>query len=131
MAEKVITKQDLTKTYGPRCIPVVFVKNCLLEISQVSEGALFFKLLEDLIGGPCIQECQESSTGKNYHTFSVLSAVSNVFEKHVNNRLVDHLERCDLFYDFQYGFKPSLSFADHLTVVSDRIAWDFNISGAT
>ena len=48
--------------------------------------------------------------------------VSKVYEKLVNNRLVDHLEKCDLFSDFQYGFRSSRSTADLLTVVSDRIA---------
>ena len=57
--------------------------------------------------------------------------VSKVFEKLVNNRTVDHLEKCDLFSDFQYGFRSSRSTADLLTVVSDRIARAFNRSGAT
>ena len=54
--------------------------------------------------------------------------VSKVFEKLVNNRLVDHLEKCVLFSDFQYGFRSSQSTLDLLTVVSDRI---LNRFGAT
>ena len=54
-----------------------------------------------------------------------------VFEKLVNNRIVDHLEKCGLFSDFQYNFRSSRSTADLLTVVPDRIARDFNRSGAT
>ena len=57
--------------------------------------------------------------------------VSKVFEKLVNNRLVDHLEKCDLFSDFQYGFRSSVSTVDLLAVVSGRIARAFNRSGAT
>ena len=57
--------------------------------------------------------------------------VSKVFEKLVNNRIVDHLEKCGLFSDFQYGFRSSRSTADLLTVVSDRITRAFNRSGAT
>ena len=34
---------------------------------------------------------------------------------------VDHLEKCGLFSDFQYGFRSSPSTADLLTSVSDRI----------
>ena len=56
---------------------------------------------------------------------------SKVFEKLVNNRTVDHLEKCGLFSDFQYGFRSSQSTADLLTVLSDRIARAFNRSGAT
>ena len=56
--------------------------------------------------------------------------VSKVFEKLVNNRIVDHLEKCG-FSDFQYGFRSSRSTPDLLTVVSDRIARAFNRSGVT
>ena len=57
--------------------------------------------------------------------------ISKVFEKPVNNRIVDHLEKCGRFSDFHYGFRSSRSAADLLTVVSDRIARAFNGSGAT
>ena len=57
--------------------------------------------------------------------------VNKVFEKLVNNRLVDHLEKFDLFSDFQYGFRSSVSTVDLLAVVSGRIARAFNRSVAT
>ena len=72
----------------------------------------------------------ERSTAKNYGLVSLLSVVSKDFEKLVN-RIVDHLEKCGIFSDFQYGFKSSRSTADLLTVVFDRIARAFNRSGAT
>ena len=49
----------------------------------------------------------ERPTDKNYHPVSLLSVVSKVFEKLVKNRIVDHLEKCGLFCDFQYGFRSS------------------------
>ena len=39
----------------------------------------------------------------NYFPVSLLSVVSNVLEKLVNNRIFDHLEKCGFFSDFQYG----------------------------
>ena len=60
----------------------------------------------------------------------LFSVVSKVFEKLVNNRIFDHLEKCGPFSDFQYGFRSSQSTADLLTVVSDRIARAFIKSGA-
>ena len=49
----------------------------------------------------------ERSTAKNYYPVSLYSVVSKVFEKLVNNRTVDSLEKSGLFSDFQYGFKSS------------------------
>ena len=73
----------------------------------------------------------ERSTAKSYHPVSLLSVVSKVFEKLLNNRIVDHLEKCDLSSDFQFGFRSSRSTADLLTTVSVRIARAFKRSGAT
>ena len=64
----------------------------------------------------------ERSTAKNYRPVSLLSLVSKVFEKLVNNKIVDHPEKSGPFSDFQYGFRSSQSTADLLIVVSDRIA---------
>ena len=77
---------------------------------------------------PVFKNVGERSTTKNYR---LLPVVSKVFEKLVNNRFVDHVKKCGLFSDFQYGFRTSRSIADLLTVVSDRIATTFNRFGAT
>ena len=71
---------------------------------------------------PVFKNLGERSTVKNYCPVSLLSVVSKVFEKLVNNRIVDHLEKFCLFSDFQYGFRSSRSTADLLTVVFNRIA---------
>ena len=71
------------------------------------------------------------STAKNYCSVSLFSVVGKVFEKPVNNRIVDHLEKCGLYSDFQYDFRSSRSTADLLTVVSDKIARSFNRTGGT
>ena len=56
---------------------------------------------------PVFKNFGERSTAKNYHSVSLLSVISKVFEKLVNNRIVDRLEKCGLFSDFQYGFRSS------------------------
>ena len=97
---------------------------------MLSEGILFSRLLEGLIS-IVFKNIGEKSVAKNYYPVRLLSLVSKVFEKLVSNRIVDHLEKCGLFSDFQYGFRSSWSTGDLLTVVSDRIARAFNRSGAT
>ena len=80
---------------------------------------------------PVFKNVWESSAAKNYHPVSLLSVVSKILEKLVNNRIDDHVEKFDHFSDFQYGFRSSPSSADLLRVVSDRIARVFDRSGAT
>ena len=139
MVRKVVMNLDLSKASGPDCIPVVVLKNCELELSFIL-AELFNKCLKE----SCFPDCWkvssvvpvfnnvgERSTAKNYCPVSLLSVVSKVFEKLVNNRIVDHLEKFGIFSDFQYGFRSSRSTVDLLTVVSDRIARAFNRSGAT
>ena len=43
--------------------------------------------------------------------------------------IVNDLEKCGLFPDFQYGFRSSQSTADLLTVISDKIATAYNNLG--
>ena len=139
MVKKVITNLDSSKASVPDCIPLVVLKNCEPELSYIL-AKLFKKYLKESCFPDCwkvssvvsvFKNVGEMSTAKNYRPVSLLSVVSKVFEKLVNNRIVDHLEKCGLFPDFQYGFRSSRSTADLLTVVSDRIARAFNRSGAT
>ena len=103
-------------------------------LQYVFEGALFSKLLEGFIGVPYIY-LRMLGKGLQLKTTTLLVfflwLVNKVFEKLVNNRIVDYLEKRGLFSDFQNGFKSSWSTADLLTVLSDRTAGAFNRSGAT
>ena len=53
---------------------------------------------------PVFKNFGERSTAKNYRPVVLLSVVSKVFEKFINNRIVDHLEKRGLFSDLKYGF---------------------------
>ena len=86
-------------------------------------------MLEGLIG--VFKNVGERSNAKNYRPVSLLFVVSKVFERLVNNRTGDHLEKCGLSSDFLLGFRSSRSTAGLLTVVSDRNARAFNWSVAT
>ena len=113
MVRKVVMNLDLSKASGPDCIPVVVLKNCESELSYIL-AELFNKCLKKSCFPYCwkissvVPVCEnvgERSTAKNYCPLSLLSVVSKVFEKLVNNRIVDHLEKCSLISDFQYGFR--------------------------
>ena len=70
-------------------------ESCFLDCWKVSLVVLVFK------------NVGKRTTAKKYHPVSLLSVVSKVFEKLVNNRIIDHLEKCGLFSDFQHGFRSS------------------------
>ena len=139
MVRKVVMNLDLSKAFGPDSIPVVVLWNCEPELSYML-AELFNKCLNESCFPDCwkvssvvpvFKNVAKRSTTKNYRPVSFLPVFRKVFEKLLNNRIVDHLEKCGLFSDFHYGFRSSRSTADLLTVVSDRIARAFNRSRAT
>ena len=106
MVKKVITNLDSSKASGPDCIPVVVQKNCEPELSYI-----LAKLFNNCLKESCFPDCGkissvvpvfkkvgERSTAKNYCPVSLLSVVSKVFVKLVDNRIVDHVEKCGFFF---------------------------------
>ena len=102
---KIIKNLDLPKASSPDCITVVVLKNCEPELSFI-QAKLFNKCLKESCFPdywevssvpPVFKNFSKRSTAKNYHLVTLLSVVSKVFEKLVDNRVVDHLEKCGLF----------------------------------
>ena len=141
MVKKVIMNFDLSKASGPDCIPMVVLKNCEPELSYIL-AELFNKCLKESCFPDCwkvssvvpvFKNVGERSTAKNYRPVSLLSAVSKVFEKLVNNRIVDHLEKVDFFLIsiMVLGLLNQLQIFSQNWLESDRIDRTFNRSGAT
>ena len=139
MVKRVITNLDSSKESGPDCIRVVFLKNCEFELLCVLAELFNMCLKESCfpycwkvsLVVPAFKNVGERSTAKYYHPVSLLSVVSKVFEKFVNNRIVDHLEKCDFFLIFSMVLGLLDLRFDLLTVVSDRIGKAPSRSGAT
>ena len=109
MVKKVTTKLDSSKVSGPDYIPVVVLKTCEPELSYILTE-LFNKCLKEScfpdqwkvsLVFPVFKNVWERSRAKN------CPRVSKVFEKPVNNKIVDHLEKYSPFSDFQNGFRSS------------------------
>ena len=129
LVKKLIAILDSSDVSAPDSISVVVLKNCEPELSYILAELSNMRLKES-----CFPDCWkvslmvtvfknvgETCTVKNSGPVCILYVVK-VFEKLVNNMFVDHVEKCDLFSDFQYGFRSSQSTADLLAVVSNRIA---------
>ena len=105
----------------------------ILQKDEPETSYILVELFNQCLKESCFQDCwnvsllfrvfknvREISTAKSYCPVSPLPTASKVFEKHVNNKLVDCLEKFGLFSDSQYGFRSSRSTADLLIVVSVR-----------
>ena len=105
MVKKVITNLDSSEASGPDCIPVVVLKNCEPELSYILDELFNMYLKESCFPDcwkvssvvPVFKDVEERSTAKNYRPVSLLSIVGKVFEKLVNNKIFDHLQKCGLF----------------------------------
>ena len=113
------------------------LKNCDPELSYIL-AELFNMCLKEFCFPDCwkvslvvpvFKNVGERSTAKNYHPVSLFSVVSKVFEKLINNRALDHLEKFGFL--LISSFRSSGSTADLLTVVYDRIAIGFDRFVAT
>ena len=123
LVKKFTTNLDLSKTSGPDYIPEVVLKNCEPELSYILAEPFTTCLKES-----CFLDCWKvlsvahvfKNAGEN-HPANLLSVVCEVFEKLVNNRLANHLEKYGFLKNFQFGFRSSQLTAGLLTVAPDRI----------
>ena len=89
MVKKVIINLDLSKASGSDCIPVVDLKNYELELSCILVELFNICLKESCFLHCCkvssvipvFKNVGETSTAKNYCPVSLLSVVSEIFEK--------------------------------------------------
>ena len=94
---------------------MVVLKNCDPELSYIPAEIFNMCLKKSCLPDcwkvslvvPVFKNVGERSTAEIYCPVNLLSKVSKVFEKPVNNRIVDHLEKCGLFSVSQYGFRSS------------------------
>ena len=99
MVKKIITSLDSSKASGPDRIPVMVLKNCEPELSNILAELFNICLKESCCPDcwkvssvvPVFKNVGERSAARNYRPVTLLSVVSKIFEKLVNNRIVDHL----------------------------------------
>ena len=91
---------------------MVVLKNCEPELSYILAELFNMCLKESCFAGfwkvslvvPVFKNVGKRYTAKNYRPVSLLSVGSKIFEKLLNNRIVDHRGKSGLFSDFQYAF---------------------------
>ena len=105
IVKDIIAKLDSSVVSGLDCIPVVILENCEPGISYIAAEVINMCLRESCFSDswkvpsvvPVLKNVGERSTANNYRPVSLLSVVTKVFEKYVNNGIVDPLEKCGFF----------------------------------
>ena len=109
---------NLSKASAPGCIPMRVLKNCepkrsylLAEpFNKCLKESFFLDCWKIWSVVPVFKHVWERYTAKNYHPVSLPSVVSSFFEKLVNIRIADHLDKYSLFSTWYIrGFWQSLA----------------------
>ena len=57
----------------------------------------------------------------NYRPISTLSAIAQIFEKLVCKQIVNYLEKHEILYEFQFGFRKGHSTAQAIAEITDNL----------
>ena len=117
LVKNVINNLNLLKASVPNCILVVVLKNFEPQLSYVLDD-LVNMCLQEYVFPDCWNVSSEVPVLKIYHEklpTGLLCVVSKVFKRLANNKFVDHLEKCGLF--FQYNFRSYWSTADPVYLI--------------
>ena len=101
MIKKVKMNLDLSKASGLDCIPVVVLKNCEHELSFIAaelfniclKRSCFVDCWKVSFVVPVFKKVGERSIARNYCPVVLLSVISKILKKLVNNKIVDHQEK--------------------------------------
>ena len=68
---------------------------------------------------PILKDGKDSKAPSSYRLISLISVVCKLMEKMVNNHLVFFLEKNNLLYKFQSGFRKGRSIMDHIAALAN------------
>ena len=98
LVKKVITNLDLSKVSGPDCISMMVPKKCVSlkfrtnQLNSLTQPC-FLTCLKALFVAPVFKNAGKQSMAKQQISVSLLSVISQVLEKLVNNSIVDNFKK--------------------------------------
>ena len=125
---KLISNLDNKKSPGHDGFSGKFIKLCSPHISEllanilnlsISNGVYPDKLKIARVS-PIFKKGVKSDPN-NYRPISVLSLINKVFEKVLHSRLYSYLNRHNILYEYQFGFREGHSTNQILTEITDNI----------
>ena len=119
---------DVNKATGPDGIPVRILKEFASDLAPILSKIFLLSYKQgkypnawkSAIVQPILKHGCDKTDPSNYRPISIVSAVAKVFEKCVNQHLVNYLETNKIVSDKQYGFRQSRSTTDLLTYVANK-----------
>ena len=126
--EQEIDNLKISKSTGPFGIPVkvfkilrnflsaplAYVINCSFSNGVVPDK---FKLARVI---PIYKKGNKSILS-NYHPISLISVFGKIMEKLIYNRLIDFLNKNNVFYSSQFGFRANYSTTHAILQITDKI----------
>ena len=124
-----INKLESGKSSGPNSIPSTILElikyeiaSPLAEIANLSfETGIYMNKLKMSHVLPIYKDTGNLLDCSNYRPISLLSNLNKIFEKIVHSRLYDFLERCNIIYMNQFGFRKKHSTIHALLSMTEDI----------
>ena len=125
---KLISKMDNKKSPGHDGFSSKFLKLCSPFISD-SLACIINSSISKGVYPDSLKIARVSPTFKkgdknepsNYRPIGVLSLINNVFEKVLHSRLYKYLNKFNILYEYQFGFREGHSTNQALTEITDNI----------
>ena len=128
----IISRLGSNKASGPNSIPT----NLLKEFSEFLVHPLKIIINKSLTEGTfpslfkvaqiCpIYKKSDKSKCVNYRPISLLSNLSKIFERIMYNRIETYLEKSDILYDHQFGFRKSFSTEHAIMSITEQFRSTF------
>ena len=126
--QDIISGLDNSKSSGPYSVPVKLLKVLNPQISELL-AQIFNESLSVHVGifpdklkyakVIPIHKKESPTDPSNYRPISLLSVFSKIFEKLINRRLYDFLDKLNIFYPLQFGFREKHSTNHALISITD------------
>lgn len=125
---EIIKELNVKKSNGSDNFPTSVVKNNAVKFSNIL-AHLFNQMLEEGTYPECLKiakvtpifKCGETTDPCNYRPISTLSVFSKILEKLLVKRIVKFLNKHNILYKFQYGFRKGCSTSTAMVELVDYL----------
>ena len=125
---KIITNLENKKSTGHDDITVKFIKISSIYISELLARVINISIKTGIYPDQLkiakvipIYKKGNHSDPSNYRPISILSNINKIFEKILHKRLYSYLNKFNILYKFQYGFRKGHSTTQALIELTDNI----------